>query len=89
MRFYDAETMRLLAAPRAGPRRRWSRRCAAALDLARSQAARPFELRIALDLHALLGEDARSLLEHATDAFDAGASTTELEEARARLTSPR
>ena len=32
----------------------------AALELARSQAARPFELRIALDLHELLGEDARS-----------------------------
>ena len=34
-----------------------------ALDLARSQEARPFELRIALDLHDMEGEDARPLLE--------------------------
>ncbi len=88
MRFYDAETMRLLAAL-ATDRHERVKTLRSASDLARSQAARPFELRIALDLHALLGEEARSLLEHATDAFDAGASTTELEEARARLTSPR
>ena len=60
-----------------------------ALELARSQAARPFELRIALDLHELLGEDAREPLELAIAAFPQDARTIELERARARMSTPR
>jgi class 3 adenylate cyclase/tetratricopeptide (TPR) repeat protein len=64
MHFYDAETMRLLAqleTDRDGVLTALRK----ALDLARSQAAPPFELRIALDLHALVGEPARRDLEEA------------------------
>ena len=62
MGFYDAETRRLLArleptldAVAAGLRE--------ALALARAQAARPFELRIALDLQAMLGDEALADIE--------------------------
>ena len=89
MRFYDAETMRRVAhlAPR--PRRPWSRSCAPRSSSPASQAARPFELRIALDLHDLLGAEARPLLERAIAAFDARDATSELDEARARVLTPR
>ena len=60
-----------------------------ALDLARAQAARPFELRIALDLHDLRAHDARPDLERAVRAFGDGAATADLQEARARVTTPR
>ena len=64
MRFYDAETMRRIA-HLAPDRDQTVSELRAALDLARSQGARPFELRIALDLHELLGGDADPLLEQA------------------------
>ena len=88
MRFYDAETLRRLA-HLAPDREAVVAALRSALDLARSQAARPFELRIALDLHALVGEPASSPLEQAMAAFDEGAPTTELAEARARVMTPR
>lgn len=87
MGFYDAETRRRLAHLAtnleeviAGLR--------GALDLARAQGARPFELRVALDLHGMLGEAERPLLWRAMHAFGEGATTTELEEARTRLMTP-
>jgi class 3 adenylate cyclase len=88
MRFYDAETARRLA-HLVPDRNAVVAELRAALELARTQAARPFELRIALDLHDLLGDDARSLLERAMRAFSEGATTTELEAARARVMAPR
>jgi class 3 adenylate cyclase len=80
MRFYDAETARRIAhlAPEQDAR---VVGLLSALQLARSQAARPFELRVALDLHGLLGEDARPSLELAMAPFPADASTAELERA--------
>ena len=42
----------------------------AALELAQSQKARPFELRIALDLHELVGSEAAPLLEEAMRPFE-------------------
>jgi tetratricopeptide (TPR) repeat protein len=56
MRFYDAETMRLSAHLAPG-REDVISRLREALRLADAQAARPFELRIALDLRDLLGSD--------------------------------
>jgi hypothetical protein len=52
MRFYDAETMRRIAHLAPG-RDQVVAGLGAALELARSQRARPFESRIALDLHEL------------------------------------
>lgn len=88
MRFYDAETTRRLAhlAPEPAAKVAGLR---AALELARSQAARPFELRVALDLYELLGEDARAPLELAIAAFPQDATTIELERARARVSTQR
>jgi tetratricopeptide (TPR) repeat protein len=60
MRFYDAETTRRLG-QLATDREAAVATLRSALDLARAQGARPFEQRIELDLHALLGEEARSL----------------------------
>jgi class 3 adenylate cyclase/tetratricopeptide (TPR) repeat protein len=84
MRFYDAETIRHLAhlAPN---RDAMVGELRTALALARAQGARPFELRIALDLHELVGDEARPLLEEAMCPFENGAVTAELEAARARL----
>jgi class 3 adenylate cyclase len=65
MRFYDAETRRRLA-HLADDREAEVAELRGALDLARSQAARPFELRIAHDLEDLLGDEARPLVERAT-----------------------
>jgi class 3 adenylate cyclase len=88
MRFYDAETTRRLA-HLAPDRDATVAALGNALDLARSQAARPFELRIALDLHDLLGGEACPLLERAIDAFARADATSELEDARARMLIPR
>ncbi len=74
MRFYDAETARRMA-HLAPERESQIAALQAALELARSQAARPFELRIALDLHELVGEDARPSLERAMGAFGEGSTT--------------
>jgi tetratricopeptide (TPR) repeat protein len=60
MRFYDAETMRRVA-HLAPDRDQVIVRLHAALDLARSQGARPFEQRIAHDLHELEDPRARVL----------------------------
>jgi hypothetical protein len=57
MRFYDAETMRRIAHV-VRDRERAVSELHAALELARSQGARPFESRIALDLHELMGSKA-------------------------------
>ena len=88
MRFYDAETARRMA-HLAPERESQIAALQAALELARSQAARPFELRIALDLHELVGEDARPSLERAMGAFGEGSTTAELERARARVLTQR
>lgn len=88
MRFYEAETMRRLA-HLAPDRDAVIAALLSALDLARTQAARPFELRIALDLHDLLGAEACPLLERAIGAFDGRDATSELEAARARMLIPR
>jgi class 3 adenylate cyclase/tetratricopeptide (TPR) repeat protein len=88
MRFYDAETVRRVAHLASEP----AAKAAAlrdALELARSQGARPFELRIALDLYDAVGEDARPPLELATAAFPEDATTTDLEQARPRMSTPR
>jgi class 3 adenylate cyclase len=87
MRFYDAETMRRIA-HLARNRDQTVSKLRTALELARSQGARPFELRIALDLHELLGRDADPLLEQAMRQFSDGAWTADLEDARARVLSP-
>jgi class 3 adenylate cyclase/tetratricopeptide (TPR) repeat protein len=88
MRFYDAETARLAAHLESQPEAKVSA-LRDALVLAGSQGARPFELRIALDLYELLGEDARPPLELAMAAFPADTTTIELEKARARVSTPR
>ena len=88
MRFYDAENARRMA-HLAPDRESKIAALGAALDVARSQAARPFELRIALDLHELVGEDARPPLERAMRAFGEGTTTVDLEEARARVMTRR
>lgn len=88
MRFYDAETLRRRA-HLAPDRDAVVADLHGALDVARLQAARPFELRIALDLHDLLGPEACPLLQQAIAAFDAGDATGELAEARARMLTPR
>ena len=88
MRFYDAETSRRLAQLSSEPGAKLAG-LQDALELARTQGARPFELRIALDLHELVGEQARPALEQAVAAFPHDASTVELEQARARVSTPR
>ncbi len=88
MRFYSAETVRRIA-QLASDREAKVAGLRSALELARSQAARPFELRIALDLHELIGTDASAPLELAAAAFPQDARTAELEAARARLSSSR
>ena len=87
MRFYDAETMRRTG-HLARDRDLTITELRAALDLTRSQVARPFELRIALDLHELLGDEAMPLLEQAMRPFSGGAWTADLEDARARIKPP-
>ncbi len=84
MRFYAAETTRHLAHLAPDPAE-IDRVLRDALDLARAQGARPFELRVALDLHDLNGEAALPLLERAVAGFAPDASSAELETARARL----
>jgi hypothetical protein len=88
MRFYDAETARRLAHLVSEPEAK-AAALGDALELARSQGARPFELRIALDLHELLGQQARPALELAMAAFGEDAVTSDLEKARTRISSPR
>lgn len=84
MRFYDAETSRLIA-HLAGDEEAKVAGLRDALALARSQGARPFELRIALDLYELLGEPARGPLERAMARFPQDATMLELQRARSRV----
>jgi class 3 adenylate cyclase len=84
MRFYEAETLRRLA-HLAHDRDQKLSGLREALDLARAQGARPFELRIALDLHELGGDDAEPVLRQALRPFSDSAWTADLEEARARV----
>lgn len=88
MHFYDAETARRIAHLALEPDAKVAS-LRDALEQARSQGARPFELRIALDLYDELGEEARPQLEHAMAAFPADATTADLEQARARMSMPR
>ena len=90
MRFYDAETRRAARAARARRRRRRRTGCEAALALARDQGARPFELRIALDLDELdAAAEAATALEAAVAGFRPDAELADLDAARARLAADR
>lgn len=84
MHFYDAETLRCVAhlAQESDER---VRLLGEALEVARRQGARPFELRIALNLHDIRGESAADVLRAAVDGFTPDASYPELDDARARL----
>jgi hypothetical protein len=82
MRFYDAETRRRLALQDPDHAVTGLRE---ALALARHQGARPFELRIALDLHDLQGGAAVADLRAAVAGFRDDASYPELDQARSRL----
>jgi class 3 adenylate cyclase/tetratricopeptide (TPR) repeat protein len=84
MHFYDAETLRCQA-HLAETSEEVVRQLADALSLARRQGARPFELRIALDLFHIRGESAADELRRAVDGFGADTSYAELDDARARL----
>ena len=84
MHFYDAETARRRARL-ASERDTSIAELRAALHIARKQAACPFELRIALDLHQLLDEEARPLVEQALLGFDEDAVMPELDVARALI----
>jgi hypothetical protein len=84
MRFYDAETLRCRA-HLAEQTDEVVRQLEEALALARQQGARPFALRIALDLHDIRGAASTPALEAAVDGFAADASYAELDQARARL----
>ena len=88
MRFYDAETMRRVA-HLARDRDAVVAQLRTALELARSQAARPFELRIALDLHELLGAAAPPAARARDRRLRRTRRDRDLEEARARLLMPR
>jgi hypothetical protein len=84
MHFYDSETLRLRA-QLADDDAQVAERLHEALELARSQGARPFELRIALDLHDRGCPDAVDVLKAAVDGFRPDADYPELAEARRRL----
>lgn len=80
--FYDAETMRLKAHLAHEPSE-VEMGLREALAVAEQQQMLPFRVRIAADLHRLIG--ARAELEAALAGFAPGASYPELDEARARL----
>ena len=84
MHFYDAETLRCRA-HLSEQADEVVRGLHEALALAREQGARPFELRIALDLYDIRGEAAADELRTAVEGFRADASYAELDEARSRL----
>jgi len=83
MHFYDAETARRVAHLAAEPDAK-AAGLADALELARSQGARPVELRIALALYELVGDEARPARERAMAARGADAPAIDREKARAR-----
>jgi tetratricopeptide (TPR) repeat protein len=84
MHFYDAETLRCQA-HLADTSDEVVRGLGEALELARNQGAKPFELRIARDLYDIRGEAAVDELQAAVDGFRADATYAELDDARARL----
>ena len=83
IRFYEAEVLRLRA--QLLPSDEVSAALRVALDLARSQGAAPFELRIARDLVANGDTDGLSLVAEATARFAPDAHYPELEDARASI----
>jgi class 3 adenylate cyclase len=88
MRFYDAETLRLAAHLESDDEKK-AKALTAAHELAMSQGAVPFALRIARDLHSLVGQPGRPLLARAIDGFAPGASTPELEAAKRSMRTRR
>ncbi|HJR90038.1 MAG TPA: adenylate/guanylate cyclase domain-containing protein [Aeromicrobium sp.] len=88
MHFYDAETLRCRA-HLAHQADEVVRKLEEALAVARQQGARPFELRIAIDLHDIRGEAAIDELRRAVENFPQDASYAELDDARARLAGTR
>jgi class 3 adenylate cyclase/tetratricopeptide (TPR) repeat protein len=84
MRFYEAETRRCVAHLATDPAE-VAARLLPALELARAQSARPFELRIALDRHDLLGPSAHDELAAAAAGFAPESSSRDLDVARTRL----
>jgi class 3 adenylate cyclase len=83
LHFYDAEVLRLQSQLLAGDEA--TAQLCAALDLAQTQGAVPFELRIARDLVARDGADALTLLAAAVGRFATDAHYLELDDARALL----
>jgi class 3 adenylate cyclase/tetratricopeptide (TPR) repeat protein len=83
IRFYEAEVLRLRA--QLLPANQVSGALRAALDLARSQGAAPFELRIARDLVANGDVDALTLVAEAVARFAPDAHYPELEDARSSV----
>jgi class 3 adenylate cyclase/tetratricopeptide (TPR) repeat protein len=83
IRFYEAEVLRLRAHLLASDE--VSATLRAALDLARSQGAAPFELRIARDLVAHGDADALTLVAEAVTQFGPDARFPELDDARASV----
>ncbi len=88
MCFYEAETARREAFL-ATDSTRVRRGLRSALHLARGQCARPFELRIALDLHSLEGDGAGPLVETALRGIADDASSVDIDAARAVIASAR
>jgi len=83
IRFYEAEVLRLRA--HLLPANQVSAALRAALDLARSQGAAPFELRIARDLVANGDADGLMLVAEAVTRFAPDAHYPELEDARSSV----
>jgi class 3 adenylate cyclase/tetratricopeptide (TPR) repeat protein len=83
IRFYEAEVLRLRA--HLLPANQVSGALRAALDLARSQGAAPFELRIARDLVANGNADGLTLVAEAVARFAPDAHYPELEDARSSV----
>ena len=84
MHYYGAERLRLRARTHTDPDAHHAD-ISAAIDLARRQGAKLFELRAALDDFELRGEPARSELVEAVERMPADSDDPELERARAAL----
>jgi hypothetical protein len=84
MHFYDAELIRLRAHTTDDPAQQRAD-LSAAIELARTQDARLFELRSALDLFEFEGDTVRPALAHAVDRFPVDGIWPELVRARTLL----
>lgn len=84
MHYYDAELLRIRAGTHDNDADRRAD-LAAALELARTQGATIFELRIAIEDFALRGDDARQVLADAIGRFPDDSTWPELERTRALL----